>query len=160
MKLTALLLIAIYVMVADTRGNQARQPGETASGTAQADVAATEIRRLGAERSEALVRKDIEAFDRSLAPEFIYTNASSAVLDKNAYLSRYVRDPKVKWLSQEIDDIAVRVFGESAVVTCRVKDRADFDGQVLDATFRSTYVYVQGPARWHCVAGHTGPLGE
>jgi ketosteroid isomerase-like protein len=160
MKLTALLLIAISVVIAGTRDDQAPPSGDTAMGTAQTNVAAAEIRRLAAERSEALVRRDIAALDRILATEFIYTNASGAVLDKEAYLSRYVRDPNVKWLSQDIDDIAVRVFGDSAVVTCRVKDRADFDGQVLDAAFRSTYVYVRNAARWQCVAGHTGPAGE
>jgi hypothetical protein len=160
MKLTALLFIPIAVMLADMRDTPALQSGDTAVQSSKPDVAAQEIHRLIVERSKALVRKDIAALDRILAPEFIYTNASGAVLDKDTYLSRYVRDPDVKWFSQNLDDIKVSVFGNSAVVTCRVEDCAEFNGQLLDAAFRSTYLYVQDTAGWRCVAGHTGPAGE
>jgi ketosteroid isomerase-like protein len=125
-----------------------------------AEPAADAVRRVAAERSEALVRRDLAALDRILAPEFVYTNASGEVLDKERYLARYVRDPAVKWLSQEITDVRVRVFGASAVVTCAVRDRAEFQGRPLDASFRSTYAYVRDGRGWRCVAGHTGPATQ
>lgn len=160
MKLTALLLMANFALVADTDETRGPQSGALAPKTTQTNQIATEIRRLAGERSKALVGKDIAALERILAPEFIYTNASGALMDKETYLSRYVRNPKVKWHSQEIDDITVRVFGDSVVVTCRVKDHAEFDGHLLNAAFRSTYVYVRTTVGWQCVTGHTGPAGE
>jgi ketosteroid isomerase-like protein len=115
------------------------------------------VRRLVAERTAALVRKDVTALEHILAPAFVYTNASGEVLDKDSYLARYIHDSDVRWLSQVTEEVAVRVVGETAVVTCRVQDRAEFNGRLLDATFRSTYVYVRDAAGWRCLAGHTGP---
>ena len=122
--------------------------------------AAETVVQLARERSLALVEKDARALDRILAPEFIYTNASGQVLDKATYLARYVESPEVQWLSQELDDVQVQVFGDAAIVRCRVHDRARYGEHLLDARFQSTYFYVKRSAGWQCVAGHTGPAAE
>jgi hypothetical protein len=122
--------------------------------------AAEAVMQLARERSRALVEKDARALDRILAPEFIYTNASGQVLDKATYLARYVEPPEVQWLLQELDHVQVRVFGDAAVLTCRVHDVARFGEHRLDAHFQSTYLYVNTAAGWQCVAGQTGPAAE
>lgn len=116
-----------------------------------------ELLRVARARSEALVRRDEPALDRILADDFVYTNASGEVLDKATYLSRYVRDPEVRWLAQDLDDVAIRVSGDTAVLTFRVHDRATFGAHALDARFRSTFVYVRTAGGWRCVAGHSSP---
>lgn len=125
--------------------------------TQPVDTPEEAVRRVVAERAAALVRRDVAALEHILAPGFVYTNASGEVLDKESYLARYVHDPDVRWLSQELAEVMVQVVGDTAVVTCRVQDRAMFHGRLLDATFRSTYVYVRDAAGWRCLAGHTGP---
>ncbi len=62
----------------------------------------------------------VAALEHILAPGFVYTNASGEVLDKESYLARCVRDPDVRWLSQELAEVVVRVVGDTAVVTCQV----------------------------------------
>lgn len=116
-----------------------------------------EVIRVARQRSEALVGKDLAALEHILAPEFVYTNASGEVLDKDQYLTRYVRDANVRFESQELTELEVRVFDASAVVTCQVRDRATFHGNRLSGLFRSTFVYVRDSQGWRCVAGHTGP---
>lgn len=111
--------------------------------------------RLARERSDALVRRDAETLGRILADGFVYTNASGQVLDKATYLARYVHSPDVRWLAQDLEDVEVRVLGDTAVLTFRVHDRATFGAQTLDAHFRSTFVYVKTPAGWQCLAGHS-----
>lgn len=54
------------------------------------------VRRVVAERAAALVRQDVAALERILAPAFVYTNASGEVLDKDGYLARYLHDPDVR----------------------------------------------------------------
>lgn len=117
----------------------------------------SEIARLARARSDALVHKDLAALGRLLAPGFVYTNASGEVLEREAYLDRYVRSPDVRWESQGLEDLAVRLRGSVAILTCRVRDRAWFGNEPLDASFRSTYVYARIASGWRCVAGHTGP---
>jgi ketosteroid isomerase-like protein len=115
----------------------------------------TVLVRLAQVRSDALVARDEGALTSILAEGFIYTNASGEVLDRAQYLERYVRSPSVRWHAQELEDVAVHRFGETALLTARVHDRATFGTQELDAWFRSTFVYVKTANGWQCVAGHS-----
>src|SRR5438093_47408 len=101
------------------------------------------VLHLARARSNALLQKDMNTLDRIPSPEFVYTNASGQVLDKATYLALYVQAPQAQWLSQELDDVQVQVFGDAAVLTCRVHDRARFGEQILDSHFQSTYFYVK-----------------
>jgi hypothetical protein len=119
-----------------------------------------ELVRLAKARSDALVRKDAETLGRILADEFVYTNASGESFDKSNYLARYVQSPDMQWLAQDLDGVEVRLFGETAVLTCRVHDRAKFGTQTLDAYFQSTFVYLKTSAGWRCVAGHSSDIRQ
>jgi len=114
-----------------------------------------EFVRLFAARSMALVQNDVGFFRRLLADDFSYTNASGATLDKTAYLQFYIESQLVKWQAQEWDDLHVRRYGEVAVVTGRIHDRAIFEETERDAYFRSTQIFVQQAGEWRYVAGHT-----
>jgi ketosteroid isomerase-like protein len=114
-----------------------------------------ELRELLAARTAALVAGDVEALRAMLADDFVYTNASGVVFDKAAYLAFYMTSGEMRWQSQDLDDIRVRVYGSAAVVTCRIHDRASFRGTGFDARFRSTQVFVQQAGRWRYVAGQT-----
>lgn len=114
-----------------------------------------EIAALFAARADALVRGDTAYFRELLAGEFRYTNASGVVFDRAGYLAFYLQSGRARWQSQEWDDLDVQVHGSVAVATCRLHDRATFDGEPLDARFRSTQVFARRAGAWRYVAGHT-----
>jgi hypothetical protein len=97
----------------------------------------------------------VKALDHILADGFVYTNATGEVLDRASYLARYVESPDVRWLAQDLEDVEVRMHGGTAVLTFLVHDRAMFGGQLLDAHFRSTFVYARTRDGWKCLAGHS-----
>jgi ketosteroid isomerase-like protein len=119
------------------------------------ESARAEIARLFAARADALVRGDAAFFRRLLDEGFRYTNASGAVFDRAGYLAFYLESGRARWQSQQWDDLDVRVHGDVAVATCRLHDRATFDGEPLDARFRSTQVFVKLEGDWRYVAGQT-----
>ena len=121
----------------------------------RADAVRAEIEALFAARAEALVRGDAAYFRRLLADEFRYTNASGAVFDRAGYLAFYLESGRARWEWQEWDDLEVQVHGDVTVATCRLHDRATFDGEALDARFRSTQVFARRDGEWRYVAGHT-----
>lgn len=108
-----------------------------------------------AARAEALVRGDAEFFRRLLDEGFRYTNASGAVFDRAGYLEFYLESGRARWKSQAWDELDVRLIGDVAIATCRLHDRATFDGAELDARFRSTQVFVKRDGEWHYAAGQT-----
>lgn len=114
-----------------------------------------EIRQLFQARSVALVQKDALTLERLLADEFRYINASGVLLTKADYLHHYVTSSDVRWISQEADDVTVEVYGETAIVTCRVHDRVYFGAELFDATYRSLFVWVRQQESWFCVVGQT-----
>jgi hypothetical protein len=57
-----------------------------------------------------------------------------------------------------VDELAVRGYGDVAVVTCRVHDVGTWDGEAFQAVFRSTQVYVRRGGAWVYVAGQTVSL--
>ena len=114
-----------------------------------------ELRDLLIARSAALVRRDIDALRQILADDFVYTNASGEVFDKAEYLDFYIVSGRMKWQSQDLDDVRIRSCGSVSVLTCRIHDRATFDGNELDAHFRSTQVFVKHADGWRYLAGQT-----
>ena len=106
-------------------------------------------------RSAALVRGDVAALNQILADEFLYTNANGQRLDKSTYLHRYVASNAVRFLAQTMDDIRVQVYGEVAVLTCQVHDRFEYQQQLIEADYRSIFVYARQVGQWRCVTGQT-----
>jgi hypothetical protein len=109
-------------------------------------------------RSAALVSKDVDVLVALLHPDFLYVNASGAVLTREEYLDNYVRSPDVRWASQEIEQPRIVSYGTVAVLTCLVHDVAVFLGQDLDRRFRSTLTWIKVGEDWQCLAGHTSSL--
>src|SRR5258708_1275087 len=85
---------------------------------------------LARQRASALVRRDVTALDAMLAKDFVYTNSSGRVLKKEDYIQVVI---SATWVSQQLSDVSVRVFGTTAVLTGKVHDVADFDGFELNA---------------------------
>ncbi|HEX2619631.1 MAG TPA: nuclear transport factor 2 family protein [Phototrophicaceae bacterium] len=106
-------------------------------------------------RSNALVAKDVPVMTASLTPDFSYINASGMLLTRDEYLEHYVASDSMRWHSQAIDEIAVRVYADFAVVICRVHDQGVVDGETFDGYVRSTLVWIRRGAIWYCASGHS-----
>lgn len=106
-------------------------------------------------RTDALVRGDADRMREILAPDFAYTNASGVACDLEGYLAAYVGSSDVEWLSQEPSETLIRLFGDVAVVTLDVHDRAIWRGELVEGDYRSTFVYVRREDGWQCAAGQT-----
>ena len=116
---------------------------------------AEEIVRLAQARSTALVAKDFVTMDQLLANTFRYTNASGIVLSKAEYFEHYVESSYVRWFEQAMDEVAVTVYGQAAVLTCRVHDVGQYGEEPFDAFYRTTFLWVFLNGAWRCAAGHT-----
>ena len=90
-----------------------------------------------------------------LADVFTYTNASGLTCDRDEYVASYVGSSDLVWLAQESSAPVVRVYGDAAVVTFDVHDRAAWRGEPFEGDFRSMFVYVRRGGTWRCVAGQT-----
>jgi RNA polymerase sigma factor (sigma-70 family) len=97
---------------------------------------------------DAINRHDTTVVDRILADEFEGIDQAGETFKKPAA----VRDPLIgSFVTDsfaELEQVTTRVFGETAVVTSRVKVRESA------ARGSMTHVYIRRGGRWQCIASH------
>ena len=98
-----------------------------------------EIKNLEGERGKAQVRGDIAKLDEVLAPEFIEINAAGQIRTKRENIEGH-KSGQVHWEKFDLDELSVRVYGETAVVSGRLTRKGTFAGRDLSGQSRSNAV--------------------
>jgi ketosteroid isomerase-like protein len=105
----------------------------------------------------ALARNDLAAVERIVADDYVITAAEGVVLNKEQDLAP-LRSGTTKFDSASAEDVNVRVFGSTAIVTGIAAFSVRVRGKTLDLRERFTDVYVKRKGRWQPVSSHTTPL--
>jgi ketosteroid isomerase-like protein len=133
----------------------------TKSGDRQAGAAEREIRDLEAQLVRAVVAGDRGFFERVLAEDFTHTSHSGVFKTRAEWMaeSKFERGQgnsqagKTTYEAFEVDDLAVRVYGDVAVVTGRSTPRGKTaKGEPMRGRYRFLRVWVQRAGRWQVVA--------
>ena len=108
--------------------------------------------RLEDEWTRALVRRDAAAFERLLAPRFVYTE-NDAMMTRRELIDALVRGADTAE-SAANEDMKAHVYGNTAVVTgwLIVKGRGK-DG-AFNRRYRYTDTWVNRGGRWQVIAAH------
>ncbi len=123
---------------------QGQAPQATGRGTAA--KIKEDVLKVEREWSEAFKNRDKDALNRILADDFIYTDDEGRVSDKAHYIEAVVNVIRVE--SYTVDDVAVRVAGEAAVVTGRWSGKLTVRGADASGDFRYTDTLVRRGGRW------------
>ena len=116
-----------------------------------------EIRRLEREWFESYVRGDRAAFDRIVADDAVMTYGNGKVGNKSEAIAE-IKAPADASYSLTSDDVKVRVYGDTAIVTGRVTEKGTFNGRSLNSQSRYTDVWVRRNGRWQVVASQNTRL--
>jgi len=126
--------------------------GQTLRRNANRDsIAEQVVKQLENELINAQMRADTTVFGRILADDFTGTNAFGTVANKAEVLNLY-KAGSIKRELVNLDDVNVRIYGDTAVVTGRATLKGQFTGQDTSGKFRYTRVYVKRNGRWQVVA--------
>lgn len=112
-----------------------------------------EILKLGKEFAEAIVKNDAESIGRFVADDWIIIDPDGGIVDKARFLG-VVKSRALAHEMMESDDIRVRPYGDSAVVTALTRAKGKFMGQDFSTQERATDVFVKRDGRWQCVVSH------
>lgn len=97
---------------------------------------------------------------RLLTNDFIATSMNGRVVNKAQYV-RSSSNPNIRFTSFNVDETDVRVYGDSAVVTGRVRITSRAEGGDQTFQFRYTNMYVAaGGGRWQIAASHLTPVAS
>jgi len=109
------------------------------------------ILKLEQDWEDALLKSDVTVLERLYADTMIYTHSSGSVDDKKRYLEN-IRSGNTKYESMKRDEINVRVYGNTALVTCHWQVNVMSAGNKVNTNARYLHVYVRQNNRWQLVA--------
>ena len=110
-----------------------------------------EIKKVEQERNQAVLRSDTAALDRMSSDDYTLINQQGELRTKAQMLDGF-KSGTIKFDSRELSDLNVRVYGNTAVVTGRVTQKATENGKDTSGENRFTRVYVKEKGRWVSVA--------
>jgi ketosteroid isomerase-like protein len=119
---------------------------------ARADDASAEqaVRQAEEQRCEALTHGDIATVERIMSDDSTYIHSSGEVQSKAAYIAD-LKSGKRVYKGLKSDDVQVRVYGDTAVLTGRTDLHVVSSGKDLQFPMRITAVYVNHGGQWQLV---------
>ena len=120
-----------------------------------ADVAFT---RLETEWNTAHVQGDATTLARLFADDLVVVVPGMRPLSKADSLGMF-KVGGMKFDRYESSDIQSRVYGETAIVTGRIKRTRTIGGMTVDDDWRFTKVYLRRAGNWQVVSFHASNLG-
>jgi uncharacterized protein (TIGR02246 family) len=116
------------------------------------------VRQLNDEWVKAIVRADADALDRILADDFFFTYPLEGD-DKAQFIADVTSgDLKVAHITRE--QLSVRVFGTSAVLTARDSVTWLYHGRQMAGQYKIMSVYTERQGRWQMCAMQACPMQQ
>ncbi len=129
--------------------------------TARQSKIERELMQMEHDWSAAYLSHDISVVDRILADDFIGTDGRGIMTDKKQEVEdARSENPNRKVLSEAIDDMKVRIYGDTAIVNGRTTEKIQAGGKELVIQYRRTDVFVKRNGRWQCVSFHGSRIIE
>jgi ketosteroid isomerase-like protein len=110
----------------------------------------TELTNLEKEFSQAIVSNNAKAVEPFLAADWVIIDPDGGVIDKSRFLG-VIDSGALIHETMESEDLRVRVYGDTAVLTALTKTKGKFMGQGFSTQERATDVFVKRDCRWQCV---------
>ena len=102
---------------------------------------------------EAIVKNDVEGIGRIVTDDWIIIDPNGEIVDRVRFLD-VIKSGALTHDIMESEDLRVRVYGDSAVVTAITSTKGKFMGQEFSTRERATDVFIKRDRRWQCVLTH------
>ncbi len=112
-----------------------------------------ELTKLENVWNEAHLHGDAESLSRLWADDLVVTVPRMQVLTRADALAM-VRSGRIRFERYETSDIRVRVFGDAAITTGRLRRTRKVGEQRFDDDWQFTKAYVRRDGQWRVVAFH------
>jgi ketosteroid isomerase-like protein len=119
---------------------------------AQSGKAETEVLAANKAWADAQVKGDLDGLDKLFAEELIVTSGNGTLRDKKGELADAKPNPDFKTYFFNTEDLRIKIYDKTAVVTGHAKWRTSYKGKDSDNERRFTCVYVKRDGRWQMVA--------
>lgn len=164
LNLALFLVGAVWSLHPPTRGDEAMAPAKgqpalfreaavkSAIGAAAEQGVEQQIRDLEGQINAAVVSGDLHVFERLLADDFTHTNQLGIFRTRSQWLANH-KPGQSPYVAYEVDDMKIRVYGDTAVVTARTTPKGrDSKGNPITGQYRYLRVWAKRDGQWRAVA--------
>jgi ketosteroid isomerase-like protein len=127
-----------------------------AQGAAGASVE-EEIKKMEKDRAAAVVKGDVAVMEGLTSDDYIFINANGQLSGKAETMNN-IKTGVIKLTANEVSDLKVRVYGDTAVVTGKSTAKGTIGGRELKGPVLFTRVYVKKNGKWQSVAFQQTPV--
>ena len=114
------------------------------------------LREMNDEWVKALVRSDGETLDRIMAEDFFFAYPMEGD-DKAQFISDVVDgNVRVEFLNRE--NVGVRVWGDTAVLTAKDSAKWYYQGRDFSGHYKIVHVYSRRAGQWQLVSVQACPI--
>ncbi len=118
-----------------------------------------ELLKLGDEWAAAMIANDAKSIGNFMADEWVMVS-ERGISSKEHFLS-FVESGDLTHSAFDMSgDARIKIYGDTAVLTCRVTNTAHFGGQQFDADEWTSDVFVKRDGMWLCVLSHITPVDK
>src|SRR6266852_8862990 len=118
---------------------------------AWAASAEEELKKLETDRAAAVVKGDVATLEKQTSDDYTLINMNGQMSDKSQMVSAF-KSGQTKLTSDELSDMKVRVYGNTAVITGKADVAGTMAGKDTKARLMFTRVYVKKGGQWQSVA--------
>jgi len=116
-----------------------------------------QIKKMERDRAAAVVKADVATLEGLTSDDYVLINANGQVSNK-AETMNSIKTGKIKLTANEVSDLSVRVYGDTAVVTGKSTAKGSINGIELKGPVMFTRVYVKKNGKWQSVAFQQTPI--
>jgi len=112
------------------------------------------IRLLSAQADawdKAIVAKNAAAVAANVAPDFTQIESGGAVIGRDEFVKDLL-DPALRIDPYQVEDFGVRLYGDTALLTGRIRMTGVSEGKPFRSHFRYIDVYVKRDGAWKVVS--------
>jgi len=116
-----------------------------------------QLKKMERDRAAAVVKGDVATLEGLTADDYILINANGQLSDKATTMNN-IKTGNIKLTANEVSDLKVRVYGDTAVVTGKANSKGTIGGRELKGPVMFTRVYVKKNGKWQSVAFQQTPI--
>jgi ketosteroid isomerase-like protein len=117
-----------------------------------------DLRRMSSDWVNALVQRDTETLRRVMAPDCTFTYPLEG--DGTEQFVADIGSGELAVTSISRDNVEVRVFGQTAVLTALDTAKWVYRGHGIEGYYRQIQVFAERDGRWQMVAIQSCPIAQ
>jgi ketosteroid isomerase-like protein len=103
--------------------------------------------------AQAIVSNNLEGIGRLVTGDWIIIDPNGEIVDRTRFFE-VIKSGALTHDMMESEDLRVRVYGDSAVVTAITRTKGTFMREEFSTQERATDVFMKRDGRWQCVLTH------